>query len=75
MKSRATQDVLDDNLHEETQIFVCDINPKMLNVGQKRALERGKVKGAIKLSLDEKMFPIEDCKWKWFSHKSSWFYL
>jgi len=41
VKSRATQDVLDDNLHEETQIFVCDINPKMLNVGQKRALERG----------------------------------
>lgn len=54
VKSRATQDVLDDNLHEETQIFVCDINPKMLNVGQKRALERGKVKGASKLSLDEK---------------------
>ncbi|XP_059450390.1 2-methoxy-6-polyprenyl-1,4-benzoquinol methylase, mitochondrial isoform X1 [Corylus avellana] len=41
VKHRAMQDVLEDNLHEETQIFVCDINPNMLNVGKKRALERG----------------------------------
>ena len=47
------QDVLEDNLHEETQIFVCDINPNMLNVGKKRALERGKVNGVSKLPLDE----------------------
>jgi hypothetical protein len=47
------QDVLEDNLHEETEIFVCDINPNMLNVGKKRALERGKVKGVSELSLDE----------------------
>lgn len=47
------QDVLEDNLHEETEIFVCDINPNMLNVGKKRALERGKVNGVSKLSLDE----------------------
>ncbi|KAL9250502.1 2-methoxy-6-polyprenyl-1,4-benzoquinol methylase, mitochondrial-like protein [Drosera capensis] len=26
---------------EETQIYVCDINPKMLEVGKKRAFERG----------------------------------
>ena len=39
----ALQDVLEDNLHEDTQIYVCDINPNMLNVGKKRAQERGKV--------------------------------
>lgn len=26
---------------EETQIYVCDINPNMLNVGKKRAIEQG----------------------------------
>ncbi|KAL0001102.1 hypothetical protein SO802_014883 [Lithocarpus litseifolius] len=41
VKRRATQDVLEDNLHEETQIIICDINPNMLNVGKKRAMERG----------------------------------
>ncbi|XP_041021784.1 2-methoxy-6-polyprenyl-1,4-benzoquinol methylase, mitochondrial isoform X1 [Juglans microcarpa x Juglans regia] len=41
VKHRAMKDVLEDNLHEETRIFVCDINPNMLNVGKKRALERG----------------------------------
>uniref|UniRef100_A0A7N2LTE4 2-methoxy-6-polyprenyl-1,4-benzoquinol methylase, mitochondrial n=1 Tax=Quercus lobata TaxID=97700 RepID=A0A7N2LTE4_QUELO len=41
VKRRAIQDVLEDNLHEETQIFVCDINPNTLNVGKKGALERG----------------------------------
>ncbi|KAL6970703.1 2-hexaprenyl-6-methoxy-1,4-benzoquinone methyltransferase [Sarracenia purpurea var. burkii] len=38
---RALQDVLEDNLQEETQIYVCDVNPNMLNVGKKRAQERG----------------------------------
>ncbi|KAG5548829.1 hypothetical protein RHGRI_014250 [Rhododendron griersonianum] len=38
---RAVQDVLQDNLQEETHIYVCDINPNMLNVGKKRAQERG----------------------------------
>ncbi|KAL5698151.1 2-methoxy-6-polyprenyl-1,4-benzoquinol methylase [Ranunculus cassubicifolius] len=28
-------------LNEETQIHVCDINPNMLSVGKKRAIERG----------------------------------
>ncbi|KAL8549557.1 hypothetical protein ACS0TY_008406 [Phlomoides rotata] len=29
------------DLPDETKIFVCDINPNMLNVGKKRAQERG----------------------------------
>lgn len=29
------------DIEEETQIYVCDINPNMLNVGKKRASERG----------------------------------
>ncbi|CDP16205.1 unnamed protein product [Coffea canephora] len=41
VKRRALQDSPEDNLLEETQIFVCDINPNMLNVGKKRAQERG----------------------------------
>ncbi|KAJ7957245.1 2-methoxy-6-polyprenyl-1,4-benzoquinol methylase, mitochondrial [Quillaja saponaria] len=41
VKRRALQDFLEDNLLEETQIYICDINPNMLNVGKKRALERG----------------------------------
>lgn len=43
IKRRALQDVLEDDLQEETRIYVCDINPNMLNVGKKRALERGKI--------------------------------
>ncbi|EEF34671.1 2-methoxy-6-polyprenyl-1,4-benzoquinol methylase, mitochondrial [Ricinus communis] len=38
---RAIRDPLNDHLQEETQIYVCDINPNMLNVGRKRAIERG----------------------------------
>ncbi|XP_059636927.1 2-methoxy-6-polyprenyl-1,4-benzoquinol methylase, mitochondrial [Cornus florida] len=38
---RAMHDVLEDNLHEDTRIYVCDINSNMLNVGKKRAQERG----------------------------------
>lgn len=30
-----------DALNDETQVYVCDINPNMLNVGKKRAVERG----------------------------------
>jgi 2-methoxy-6-polyprenyl-1,4-benzoquinol methylase len=37
---RAMQGTLTD-IEEETQIYVCDINPNMLNVGKKRASERG----------------------------------
>ncbi|XP_017982377.1 PREDICTED: 2-methoxy-6-polyprenyl-1,4-benzoquinol methylase, mitochondrial [Theobroma cacao] len=32
---------LHDDLLEEAQIYVCDINPNMLDVGKKRAMERG----------------------------------
>ncbi|GFQ01682.1 2-methoxy-6-polyprenyl-1 4-benzoquinol methylase mitochondrial [Phtheirospermum japonicum] len=38
---RAMRDIHDDNVLDETQIFVCDINSNMLNVGKKRAQERG----------------------------------
>ncbi|PON66137.1 Methyltransferase [Parasponia andersonii] len=40
-RRRALQDGVEDGLQEDTQIYVCDINPNMLNVGRKRALERG----------------------------------
>ena len=42
VKRRAMQDVREDDLQEQTQIYVCDINSQMLNVGKKRAIERGK---------------------------------
>lgn len=40
MKRRALRKVDEESL-EETQIYVCDINPNMLNVGKQRAAERG----------------------------------
>lgn len=43
IRRRAMQDVLEDDLQEETKIYACDINPNMLNVGKKRALERGQI--------------------------------
>ncbi|KAH0459413.1 hypothetical protein IEQ34_012227 [Dendrobium chrysotoxum] len=30
-----------DNFNEETKIYICDINPNMLNFGKKRAIEQG----------------------------------
>ncbi|XP_071725435.1 2-methoxy-6-polyprenyl-1,4-benzoquinol methylase, mitochondrial-like [Rutidosis leptorrhynchoides] len=38
---RAIEDTIEDFLQAETQIYVCDINPNMLDVGKKRAQERG----------------------------------
>ncbi|KAF6163424.1 hypothetical protein GIB67_029273, partial [Kingdonia uniflora] len=38
---RALQHGLEDDLQGETEIYVCDINPNMLSVGKKRAIERG----------------------------------
>ncbi|OVA01324.1 UbiE/COQ5 methyltransferase [Macleaya cordata] len=38
---RTVQGALEGDLDDETQIYVCDINPNMLNVGKKRAAERG----------------------------------
>lgn len=37
---RAMQGTLTET-EEDTHIYVCDINPNMLNVGKKRAAERG----------------------------------
>lgn len=51
IKRRALQDVLEDDLQEETRIYVCDINPNMLNVGKKRALERGKIEGLFMILI------------------------
>lgn len=42
VKRRAMQDVREDDLQDQTQVYVCDINPRMLSVGKKRAIERGK---------------------------------
>ncbi|KAI4329368.1 hypothetical protein L6164_021638 [Bauhinia variegata] len=41
LRQRGLRQVLEDTLEEETRIYVCDINPNMLNVGKQRALERG----------------------------------
>ncbi|XP_050936544.1 2-methoxy-6-polyprenyl-1,4-benzoquinol methylase, mitochondrial isoform X2 [Cucumis melo] len=41
VKRRAMQDVREDDLQDQTQVYVCDINPRMLSVGKKRAIERG----------------------------------
>lgn len=41
IRQRALQNVLENGFQEETQIYICDINPNMLNVGKKRAVERG----------------------------------
>jgi len=44
MKRRGLHDEYENNTQNGTEIYVCDINPNMLNVGKKRAIERGKVK-------------------------------
>ncbi|KAJ0980505.1 hypothetical protein J5N97_008760 [Dioscorea zingiberensis] len=40
VSNRALQEGLA-GIEEETKIYICDINPNMLNVGKKRAIERG----------------------------------
>lgn len=40
-RRRAFQSITEDRAQEETQVYVCDINGNMLNVGKKRAMERG----------------------------------
>jgi len=42
VKQRGLQDSFNDALEAKTQIYVCDINPNMLNVGKQRAAEKGK---------------------------------
>ncbi|GMH03138.1 hypothetical protein Nepgr_004977 [Nepenthes gracilis] len=41
IKHRAIEEASEDHFTEETQIYVCDINPSMLNIGKKWAIERG----------------------------------
>ncbi|XP_057798321.1 2-methoxy-6-polyprenyl-1,4-benzoquinol methylase, mitochondrial [Salvia miltiorrhiza] len=52
----------DNNLLEETQIFVCDINPNMLRVGKKRAHDRGfgEDKSLIWVEGDAEQLKFED---------------
>lgn len=51
------QDVLEEDSLEETQIYVCDINPNMLNVGKKRAVERGMIEKFLK--------EVTNISWRW----------
>ncbi|KAF6163474.1 hypothetical protein GIB67_029323, partial [Kingdonia uniflora] len=37
---RALQHGLEDDLQGETEIYICDINPNVLSIGKKRAMER-----------------------------------
>lgn len=62
IKRRANQDPINDHLQEETQIHVCDINPNMLNVGRKRAIERGlgEDKSLIWVEGDAEALSFED---------------
>ncbi|KAK9272442.1 hypothetical protein L1049_002815 [Liquidambar formosana] len=60
IKPRTMHDVLEDDLQEETQIYVCDINPSMLNVGKKRAIERGFGKSLIWVEGDAEALSFED---------------
>ncbi|PHT60037.1 hypothetical protein CQW23_02400 [Capsicum baccatum] len=62
VKRRAMQDALDDDLIEETRIYVCDINPNMLRVGKKRAEERGfgRDKSLVWVEGDAEALSFED---------------
>lgn len=62
IKRRANQDPINDHLQEETQIHVCDINPNMLNVGRKQAIERGlgEDKSLIWVEGDAEALSFED---------------
>ncbi|RVW14106.1 2-methoxy-6-polyprenyl-1,4-benzoquinol methylase, mitochondrial [Vitis vinifera] len=52
MKLRTMHNVPEDELQEETQIYICDINPRMLDVGKKRAMEQGLGKDPTLLWLE-----------------------
>ncbi|XP_065850740.1 2-methoxy-6-polyprenyl-1,4-benzoquinol methylase, mitochondrial [Euphorbia lathyris] len=62
VKRRAIQDPLNDHIQEETQIYVCDINPNMLKVGRNRAVERGlrEDKSLIWVEGDAEALSFED---------------
>lgn len=48
---------------KETNIYVCDINPNMLNVGKKRAIEQGlgKERSLVWVEGDAEALKFEDC--------------
>ncbi|GAB2267406.1 2-hexaprenyl-6-methoxy-1,4-benzoquinone methyltransferase [Dionaea muscipula] len=62
IKHRALVDASEDHFLAETQIHVCDINPNMLEVGRKRALERGLVEhpSLIWVEGDAEFLKFED---------------
>lgn len=62
VKRRAMQDALDDDLIEDTRIYVCDINANMLGVGKKRAEERGfgREKSLVWVEGDAEALSFED---------------
>ncbi|XP_020590833.1 2-methoxy-6-polyprenyl-1,4-benzoquinol methylase, mitochondrial [Phalaenopsis equestris] len=57
----AMQSSLDD-FNEESQIYVCDINPNMLDIGKKRAIEQGfsEEKSLVWLEGDAEALKFED---------------
>ncbi|KAL5992085.1 2-hexaprenyl-6-methoxy-1,4-benzoquinone methyltransferase [Asimina triloba] len=59
----AMQDAPDDDFENETQIYICDINPNMLNVGKKRAAQRGlgKDRALMWVEGDAEALSFQDC--------------
>ncbi|CAI0423149.1 unnamed protein product [Linum tenue] len=49
-----------ETVNSETEIYVCDINPNMLNVGKKRAVERGETKSLIWAEGDAEALDFPD---------------
>lgn len=62
VKRRAMQNALDDDLIEDTRIYVCDINANMLGVGKNRAEERGfgREKSLVWVEGDAEALSFED---------------
>lgn len=56
---RALQHGSADGLENETKIYVCDINRNMLNIGKRRAIERGADASFLK-PLDTVVFCVVD---------------
>lgn len=63
VKQRGVRDVFQGALEAATQIYVCDINPNMLNMGKQRASEKGKWECLIISSISSNF------------HKGFWFNL
>ncbi|EPS60484.1 hypothetical protein M569_14319, partial [Genlisea aurea] len=57
---RAARDIQDDHLLEETEIYVCDINPNMLKVGKKRGRLGEEDKSLIWVQGDAEALRFED---------------